>query len=101
MRTRACQADFLNVFAAPPGHPTRVLNHTCSQPENVMIDAAGYPKIIDFGFSTVRLGLTFTVLGTPEYLCPEVWEGGAGTEGCEGGRQAGSETARRLEAGSN
>ena len=46
----------------------------------MLIDAGGYPKIVDFGFANILGGamapgvaaVTFTVLGTPEYLCPEV-----------------------------
>jgi cGMP-dependent protein kinase len=46
------------------------------KPENVMLDAQGYIKIIDFGISKM-LGegpdsLTFTTVGTPHYMAPEV-----------------------------
>ena len=39
-----------------------------------MIDSAGYPKLIDFGFAKMLLGSakTYTLCGTPEYLAPEL-----------------------------
>jgi len=42
------------------------------KPENVLIDANGNVKIIDFGFAKVVHDRTFTPCGTPEYLAPEV-----------------------------
>jgi cGMP-dependent protein kinase len=49
------------------------------KPENVMLDAQGYIKIIDFGISKM-LGegpesRTFTTVGTPHYMAPEVMVG--------------------------
>merc|ERR1712137_784876 len=54
------------------------------KPENVMLDAQGYLKLIDFG-SAKKLdsnGLrTFTMVGTPHYMAPEVMRGkGYGTD---------------------
>jgi len=45
--------------------------------ENVLLDAAGFVKLIDFGFAKRLSGdrkseRTFTVVGTPEYLAPEI-----------------------------
>jgi len=42
------------------------------KPENLMIDKEGYIRIVDFGFAKVVQDQTFTVLGTPEYLAPEI-----------------------------
>lgn len=42
------------------------------KPENCLIDAQGYPKIVDFGFAKIIEGKTFTLCGTPEYLAPEL-----------------------------
>merc|ERR1719401_1270321 len=54
------------------------------KPENVMLDAQGYLKIIDFGVSKKlgeRESRTFTMVGTPHYMAPEVMRGhGYGTE---------------------
>ena len=44
------------------------------KPENCLIDSAGYPKLIDFGFAKTLVGntKTYTLCGTPEYLAPEL-----------------------------
>jgi cGMP-dependent protein kinase 1 len=42
------------------------------KPENVMIDEDGYPKLIDFGISKILNGRTYTIVGTPHYMAPEV-----------------------------
>jgi cGMP-dependent protein kinase len=45
------------------------------KPENVMIDDDGYPKLIDFGISKFLNGRTYTIVGTPHYMAPEVITG--------------------------
>ena len=45
------------------------------KPENIMIDEAGYPKLIDFGTAKIIENRTYTVLGTPHYMAPEVING--------------------------
>ena len=42
------------------------------KPENLMIDAQGYIKMVDFGFAKVVTSKTFTLCGTPEYMAPEI-----------------------------
>lgn len=42
------------------------------KPENCLVDSQGYPKVVDFGFSKVIEGKSFTLCGTPEYLAPEL-----------------------------
>jgi cGMP-dependent protein kinase len=51
------------------------------KPENLLVDAQGYIKLCDFGFSTPIpftrhdgevLDKSFTLCGTPEYLAPEL-----------------------------
>ena len=45
------------------------------KPENVMIDSDGYPKLVDFGISRIIKGRTYTIVGTPHYMAPEVITG--------------------------
>lgn len=42
------------------------------KPENVMVDDEGFPKLIDFGTAKIVDGRTFTIVGTPHYMAPEV-----------------------------
>jgi len=40
--------------------------------ENVLLDKKGYLKLCDMGFARFVLGKTTTLLGTPQYLAPEM-----------------------------
>jgi len=43
------------------------------KPENLLLDANGFLKVIDFGFAKQLYGKkTFTLCGTPDYLAPEI-----------------------------
>ncbi|XP_043605693.1 cGMP-dependent protein kinase 1-like isoform X1 [Bombus pyrosoma] len=43
------------------------------KPENLMLDARGYLKLVDFGFSKkIGPSKTWTFAGTPEYVAPEI-----------------------------
>jgi serine/threonine protein kinase len=41
------------------------------KPENLMVDAHGFLKIVDFGFAKRVFGRTYTLCGTVDYLAPE------------------------------
>ena len=45
------------------------------KPENIMIDEEGYPKLIDFGTAIIIENRTYTIVGTPHYMAPEVIKG--------------------------
>jgi len=42
------------------------------KPENLILDANGYLKIVDFGLAKVVTDRTWTLCGTPDYLAPEI-----------------------------
>ena len=42
------------------------------KPENIMVDEEGYMKLIDFGTAKIVQGRTYTIVGTPHYMAPEV-----------------------------
>jgi cGMP-dependent protein kinase len=42
------------------------------KPENVLVDPQGYIKVVDFGTAKIIQGRTYTVVGTPHYMAPEV-----------------------------
>ena len=50
--------------------------HRDIKPENILIDETGYLKVIDFGIAkslTNKKNLkTFTIVGTPHYMAPEI-----------------------------
>ncbi|GIQ88639.1 hypothetical protein KIPB_010936, partial [Kipferlia bialata] len=45
------------------------------KPENLLLDRDGNLKITDFGFAKVVSSETYTLVGTPEYLAPEIIAG--------------------------
>lgn len=49
--------------------------HRDLKPENFMIDHEGYPVLIDFSVAKVTKERTYTVIGTPHYMAPEIIKG--------------------------
>ena len=45
------------------------------KPENIVVDEDGYPRLIDFGTAKFIIGRTYTIIGTPHYMAPEVVTG--------------------------
>ena len=42
------------------------------KPENLMVDSKGFLKLIDFGSAKVVNGRTRTIIGTPQFMAPEI-----------------------------
>lgn len=50
------------------------------KPENIMVDSEGVMYIIDLGTAKIlsknkHHGRTFTIIGTPHYMAPEIFQG--------------------------
>mmetsp|Transcript_60068 Transcript_60068/g.111396 ORF Transcript_60068/g.111396 Transcript_60068/m.111396 type:complete len:432 (+) Transcript_60068:79-1374(+) len=45
------------------------------KPENLLLDSRGYCKLTDMGLAKVTNGPTYTLVGTPDYMAPEVING--------------------------
>ncbi|KAH0788077.1 Pkinase-domain-containing protein [Histomonas meleagridis] len=70
--TRFYAAEILLVFQMlhSKGYVYRDL-----KPENLVFNAEGHIKFIDFGFAKRIVDRTYTLCGTPEYLAPEIIRG--------------------------
>ncbi|KAK1442450.1 cGMP-dependent kinase [Babesia gibsoni] len=42
------------------------------KPENILLDEQGYIKLIDFGCAKKIKGRSYTLIGTPHYMAPEI-----------------------------
>ena len=55
------------------------------QPENLVLDASGYLKLVDFGLAKKIMPSerTYTMCGTSDYLAPELISGGGYGRSCD------------------
>jgi cGMP-dependent protein kinase len=49
--------------------------HPDIKPSNIMLDSNGFIKLIDFGTSKRITDVTYTIIGTPHYIAPEIIQG--------------------------
>jgi len=68
---RCCFYGAMIVAAFELMHDKKIIYRDL-KPENLMMDADGYLKVIDFGFAKRVEDKTWTVCGTPEYMAPEI-----------------------------
>ena len=72
LKEPACAAYVAMVASALGFLGLRSIAHRDLKLENLMLDGAGYLKLVDFGFAKVIEDRTWTFCGTPDYLAPEI-----------------------------
>jgi cGMP-dependent protein kinase len=53
----------------------KCITHRDVKPNNIMIDMNGFIKLFDFGTAKYIKGPTYTIIGTPHYIAPEILNG--------------------------
>jgi len=53
-------------------HSQNIIYH---KPGNLELDNDGYPRVTDFGFAKEVKDKTYTIIGIPDYLAPEILQG--------------------------
>ena len=79
------QAQFFigNLILALDHLAKQKIVHRNLKPENIVVDDEGYIALIDFAFAKISKDRTYTIVGTPFYMAPEVITGKGYTNSCD------------------
>eukprot|EP01117_Protostelium_nocturnum_P011088 TRINITY_DN4024_c0_g1_i10.p1 TRINITY_DN4024_c0_g1~~TRINITY_DN4024_c0_g1_i10.p1 ORF type:complete len:701 (-),score=258.59 TRINITY_DN4024_c0_g1_i10:2875-4977(-) len=76
MPPSACRTYAAEVTLALEYLHARNIIYRDLKPENIVVDRQGHLKLIDFGFAKyIPHGRTQSMLGTHDYMAPEIWRG--------------------------
>lgn len=78
-----CLFYFINILIIIEYLKKKSIMHRDIKMSNIMIDKSGYLKLIDFGLAKNTKDFSYTIIGTPYYMAPEVILGRGYTQHCD------------------